>query len=94
MSLVLNRLTGERDTLVMFGGFSVDCVDYCDDLWHYNILQVGEDYNFTKPIPHGDGSTVWWTISTQSSCSVVMDNVCRHHFLANLDLLTRSTILK
>jgi len=36
MSVVLNRETGERDTFVMYGGESVDCNDYCDDVWHYN----------------------------------------------------------
>ena len=52
-ALVLNRLTGERDTLVMFGGYSVDCVDYCDDLWHYNIPRSTwtKIANFTKPVP-------------------------------------------
>ena len=50
---MLNRLTGERDTLVMFGGYSVDCVDYCDDLWHYNIPRSTwtKIANFTKPVP-------------------------------------------
>lgn len=53
MSLTLNRLTGERDTLVMFGGYSVDCADYCDDLWHYNVPRSKwvKITNFTKPIP-------------------------------------------
>ena len=37
MVLVLNRETGKRDTIVMFGGESIDCQDYCDDVWHYNI---------------------------------------------------------
>ena len=38
-ALVLNRATGERDLLVVFGGFSVDCTDYCEDWWHYHIPQ-------------------------------------------------------
>lgn len=52
-SLVLNRLTGERDTIVLFGGYSVDCIDYCDDLWHYNVPRSKwvKISNFTKPIP-------------------------------------------
>lgn len=37
MALVLNRDTGSRETVVMFGGESIDCTDYCNDLWHYNI---------------------------------------------------------
>ena len=36
-ALVLNRETGAMDTVVMFGGFSVDCTDYCEDWWHYSI---------------------------------------------------------
>jgi hypothetical protein len=53
MSLTLNRLTGERDTLVLFGGYSVDCIDYCDDLWHYNIPRSKwvKIANFTKAVP-------------------------------------------
>ena len=53
MALVLNRESGQRDQLVMFGGFSVDCVDYCDDLWHYHIPRSmwTKITNFTKPIP-------------------------------------------
>ena len=43
MALVLNRESGQRDQLVMFGGFSVDCVDYCDDLW----LRTG--YTLVRP---------------------------------------------
>jgi hypothetical protein len=53
VALVLNRLTGERDTLVMFGGYSIDCVDYCEDLWHYNIPRSKwvKITNFTKTVP-------------------------------------------
>ncbi len=36
-ALVLNRGSGERDTLVLFGGFSADCTDYCNDTWHYSL---------------------------------------------------------
>ena len=36
-ALALNRDTGERDTLVLFGGVSPDCTDYCNDTWHYNL---------------------------------------------------------
>ncbi len=36
-ALTLNRDTGERDTMVLFGGFSADCTDYCNDTWHYNL---------------------------------------------------------
>ena len=36
-ALVLNRANQTRDTLVMFGGYSADCTDYCNDTWHYNI---------------------------------------------------------
>ena len=52
-ALTLNRLTGERDTLVVFGGYSVDCADYCDDLWHYNVPRSKWALitNFTKPVP-------------------------------------------
>ena len=37
MALTLNRETGIRDTIIMYGGESIDCTDYCDDVWHYNI---------------------------------------------------------
>lgn len=37
MALVLNRINQQQDTIVMFGGESIDCTDYCDDVWHYNI---------------------------------------------------------
>ena len=37
--LVLNRATGQRDLMVLFGGFSVDCTSYCDDFWHYFPLR-------------------------------------------------------
>ena len=37
--LVLNRASGQRDLMVMFGGYSVDCTSYCDDYWHYFPLQ-------------------------------------------------------
>ncbi len=36
-ALVLNRVTGERDTMVLFGGYSTDCTDYCNDTWHYSV---------------------------------------------------------
>jgi len=36
-ALVLNVVTGERDTMVLYGGFSTDCTDYCNDTWLYNI---------------------------------------------------------
>ena len=55
MSIVLNRETGERDTLVMYGGESIDCNDYCDDLWHYNyknkIWSKKAEANYTKSRP-------------------------------------------
>ena len=36
-ALALNRDTGERDTMILFGGFSTDCTDYCNDTWHYSL---------------------------------------------------------
>jgi len=35
-ALALNRDTGARDTLIVYGGYSTDCTDYCNDTWHYN----------------------------------------------------------
>ena len=76
VALVLNRLTGERDTLVMFGGYSIDCVDYCEDLWHYNIPRSKwvKITNFTKTVPADDGSTPWLTTRTSFSCSAGTDS--------------------
>jgi len=56
MSLVLNRETGIRDTVVLFGGESIDCTDYCDDTWHYNIdnnvwnKKAEADYTRERPV--------------------------------------------
>ena len=36
-ALVLNTKTGERDTMLMFGGASIDCLDYCNDTWVYSV---------------------------------------------------------
>jgi hypothetical protein len=36
-ALALNVDSGERDTLLLFGGFSADCTDYCNDTWHYSL---------------------------------------------------------
>ena len=36
-ALVRNAATGVRELMVMYGGFSIDCTDYCDDLWHYSL---------------------------------------------------------
>jgi hypothetical protein len=56
LSIVLNRETGERDTFVLYGGESIDCNDYCDDLWHYNYKnklwskKAEADYTKDRPI--------------------------------------------
>jgi hypothetical protein len=36
-ALALNVDSGERDTLLLFGGYSADCTDYCNDTWHYSL---------------------------------------------------------
>lgn len=36
-ALALNRVSGERDTMVLFGGYSTDCTDYCNDTWLYSV---------------------------------------------------------
>ena len=53
MALVLNPETGVRDTVVMVGGFSVDCGDYCNDTWHYNVPRNTwrRIDSFTRPAP-------------------------------------------
>ena len=46
MVLVLNRETGKRDTIVMFGGVSIDCQDYCDDVWICLGYPFSSIYNY------------------------------------------------
>ena len=36
-ALVVDALTSKRELMVMYGGYSIDCSDYCDDLWHYSL---------------------------------------------------------
>jgi len=36
-ALLLNQGTGERDVMLMFGGYSVNCLDYCNDTWTYSV---------------------------------------------------------
>ena len=45
-ALVLNVVTGVRDTMVMFGGYSADCIDYCNDTWLYNL----PNNDWTQPV--------------------------------------------
>ena len=78
----------------MFGGFNVDCVDYCDDLcFSTSQKQEGEIANFTKPATARRWKHAMVDYLDTVFMFVATDNVCRH-FLANLDLPTRSTILK
>jgi hypothetical protein len=36
-ALLLNVATGERDVMLLFGGLSIDCTDYCNDTWTYSL---------------------------------------------------------
>ncbi|XRA97314.1 EGF-like, conserved site [Pycnococcus provasolii] len=51
--VVLNRNTNQRDLIIMFGGYSVDCSDYCSDVWHHHVTRNvwTKVSNFTRPGP-------------------------------------------
>eukprot|EP00945_MAST-04E_sp_MAST-4E-sp1_P001023 g1023.t1 len=48
--------TVHKDRLWVYGGFAMFCLDYCIDMWTYNLItdewKVMEDYDSVSPHPH------------------------------------------
>jgi len=36
-SALVEGVDGRRNLMIMFGGYGVDCTDYCADTWHYDV---------------------------------------------------------
>ena len=45
----------DSDTMLVYGGFSQECDDYCDDLWSFNFKTLSwEEVSIKKPEPLND----------------------------------------
>ena len=75
MALVLNRESGQRDQLVMFGGFSVDCVDTLQPSLYHIQRACGRRSQLHQADTRASMKQRWWIISTPCSFSAATVNV-------------------
>lgn len=62
-ALAQNLDSGERDVMVLFGGYSADCVDFCNDTWHYSV----PNNLWVKPLLAPLNGTSWPTNGSSPS---------------------------